>query len=152
MQTNCVDSREESFIIDLGETPDVARDTTVLGLFERGLAKAGEMGRRQVLRLLGVGVSSAILATGPGCSDDNNNNNNNGGQSSATVFRLSTHGQRVCHACKANGANRFFQTSEAADGGRAHPGCNCKIVTQRIRRGVAQQYFRDGPVFDKRQR
>jgi len=107
------------------------------------------MGRRQVLRLLGAGVSSAFLATGSGCSNDNNSNS---GQNSVTVFRLSTHRQRTCGACKANGANRFFQTSEAADGGRAHPGCNCKIVTQRIRRGVAQQYFRDGPVFDKRQR
>ena len=127
----------------------MARDTTVLRLFERGLAKASEMGRRQVLRLLGVGVSSAILATGSGCSDDNNGNNN-GGQNSVTVFRLSTHGQRVCGACKANGANRFFETSQAADGGRAHLGCNCKIVTQRIPRGVAEQYFSNGPVFDQR--
>jgi hypothetical protein len=126
----------------------VARDTTVIRQLERTLAKTEGMGRRQVLQLLGAGVSSAILA-GSGCSNDSSNNNS--GQNSVTVFRLSTHGQRTCRACKANGANRFFQTSQAADGGRAHLGCNCKIVAQRIPRGVAQQYFRDGPVFDRRQ-
>jgi hypothetical protein len=67
-----------------------------------------------------------------------------------SAFRLSTHGHRTCGACKAHGANRFYRTREAADGDRAHAGCNCRIVTQPIPTDLANEYFRDGDVFDKR--
>ena len=69
-----------------------------------------------------------------------------------TVFRLSTHGRRTCRACKAHGANRFFRTAEKANLDRAHLGCNCGIVKQRIPPLLARIYFRRGDVFDKRHR
>ena len=49
---------------------------------------------------------------------------------------------RCCKACKAHGANRFYRTKRAANKGRAHPGCNCAIVTQTIDRALAKQYFK----------
>jgi hypothetical protein len=69
-----------------------------------------------------------------------------------TVYRLSTHSRRDCHACKAHAANHYFRTYEAADGHRAHRGCNCAIVTQRIAPGLAVSYFHDGDAFDLRSR
>jgi len=69
-----------------------------------------------------------------------------------TVFRLSTHGRRVCSSCKAHAANRFYRTVNAtAD--RAHPGCNCGVVTQEISKGLWTCYFQRGGrrnVFDLR--
>jgi hypothetical protein len=66
------------------------------------------------------------------------------------VYRLSTHRRRTCGACKAHGANRFYQTWAAADAGRAHPGCNCSIVTQPLPRGLVAHLFRHCDVFDRR--
>jgi hypothetical protein len=68
-----------------------------------------------------------------------------------TVFRLSSHRRRTCQACKAHGANRFYRTRKAADKDRAHPGCNCAIVTQTLDRRLAKQYFKGRrKVFDLR--
>ena len=61
-----------------------------------------------------------------------------------TVYRLSSHGRRVCSACKANDANRFYRTTTDADRGRAHLGCNCAIVTQQLPRATWVCYFRAG--------
>jgi hypothetical protein len=33
-----------------------------------------------------------------------------------------------CNACKAHARNRIFPTKKAADGNRAHVGCNCGVV------------------------
>jgi hypothetical protein len=71
-----------------------------------------------------------------------------------TAYRLSSHGRRVCSACKANDANRFYRTSQAADQGRAHLGCNCGIVTQQLQKSTWVCYFRGGRtnVYDRRWR
>jgi hypothetical protein len=69
-----------------------------------------------------------------------------------TVYRLSTHGRRVCDACKAHAANRFYRTV-AATSDRAHLGCNCGVVTQEISKGLWTCYFQRGGrrnVFDLR--
>jgi hypothetical protein len=51
----------------------------------------------------------------------------------AVVYRLSTRNQRApCAACKAHAAHRFYATTDAAGGNRAHPGCRCAIVQQQI--------------------
>jgi hypothetical protein len=68
------------------------------------------------------------------------------------VYRLSSHRRRTCGACKAHGANRFYKTRTAADTDRAHPGCNCSIVTQPLPRGLVAKLFRHGDVFDRRSR
>ena len=69
-----------------------------------------------------------------------------------TAYRLSSHGRRVCGACKAHDANRFYISADAANKGRAHPGCNCGIVTQNLLRGTWACYFRGGrtSVYDLR--
>lgn len=69
-----------------------------------------------------------------------------------TAYRLSSHGRRVCSACKANNANRFYLNADAANKGRAHLGCNCGIVTQSLPTRIWACYFRGGKVavFDAR--
>jgi hypothetical protein len=97
------------------------------------------IGRREFLRLLVLGA--AALAPSPAFARR---------RKKKVVFRLSTHGRRTCKACKAHAANRFYRTQEAADADRAHVGCNCAIVTQRIKRRLAKRYFSQGNVFDLR--
>ena len=69
-----------------------------------------------------------------------------------TVYRLSSHGRRVCSACKANDAHRFYLNADSANKGRAHLGCNCGIVTQNLPSRIWACYFRGGKVavFDDR--
>jgi hypothetical protein len=98
------------------------------------------IGRREFLRLLVLGA--AALAPSPAFARRR--------KRKKVVFRLSTHGRRTCKACKAHAANRFYRTQEAADADRAHAGCNCAIVTQRIKRRLAKRYFEQGDVFDPR--
>jgi hypothetical protein len=105
------------------------------------------MNRRKFLHLAGLGAGFALsgglvpdVMAAPGQRRHN----------WVTVFRLSTHGRRNCRACKAHGANRFFRTEEKANLDRAHLGCNCGIVRQRIPPGLARNYFRRGDVYDKR--
>ncbi|MGE3499336.1 MAG: hypothetical protein AB7N53_15730 [Candidatus Binatia bacterium] len=114
--------------------------------FGRGLTSVAHLRRRQFLRLTAVsaGATLASLAVSA-CGGDSKKT-----PSRVTAFRLSTHGERTCGACKAHGANRFYRTREAADADRAHLGCNCKIVTHPISADRAKEYFRDGDAFDKR--
>jgi hypothetical protein len=37
-------------------------------------------------------------------------------------------GCHACAACHAHAANKLFATRAAAESGRAHPGCKCKVV------------------------
>ena len=123
-------------------------DRRIASEIERALRRAVHLGRRQFLRLsaVGAGVSVAsVVASGCGCDSGAT-----AAPGTASAFRLSTHGERTCGACKAHGANRFYRTREAADGNRAHPGCNCKIVTHPISTDRANGYFRNGDVFDQR--
>ncbi len=123
------------------------RPCTVLERIESGLKKVDRIDRRQFLRIgvLGSGVSLVSLIAGSVGATVRKKRRN-----VVIVFRLSTHGQRTCGACKALGANTFFRTKKAADHGRAHRGCNCKIVKHPIRNALAKKYFRKGDVFDQR--
>lgn len=96
--------------------------------------------RRAFLRLLAVGAVGAIAAL-PGASLAAEPRRRKK-KTTKTVFRLSTHARRCCKACKGHAANRFYRTRRAADKNRAHPGCNCAIVTQVIPRKLAKQYFK----------
>jgi len=71
------------------------------------------------------------------------------------VYRLSTRGLKVCDACKGHGAHRYYRKSRFADHGRAHHGCNCRILAQWIPQRTWKTYFTnpDGSlrrVFDDR--
>lgn len=100
------------------------------------------IGRREFLRLLALGF--VALVPSPALARRRKK------KKKTDAFRLSTHGHRTCGACKAHAANRFYRTREAADADRAHVGCNCAIVTQRIKRRLAKRYFSQGDVFDLR--
>jgi len=55
------------------------------------------------------------------------------------VFRLETgcgDGACACNACKSHDANSLFPTSKAADGNRAHIGCNCIVDEGTLDRGT----------------
>lgn len=94
---------------------------------------------------MGAGVSFAGLVVSA-CGGDGSNTTT----ATVSAFRLSTHGERTCGACKGHGANRFYLTRDAANGDRAHLGCNCRVVTHPISADLANQYFRDGDVYDMR--
>jgi hypothetical protein len=73
--------------------------------------------------------------------------------SGAPVYRLSTRNNRgACAACKAHAANRYYQTADAADAGRAHPGCSCHILSHDVDRAQYDTWFADAsrPVHDAR--
>ena len=102
------------------------------------------MGRRAFLGLLGAGLVALLPGSALGAGQRRR-------KKTKVVFRLSSHRRRTCNACKAHGANRFYRTRKAADKDRAHPGCNCAIVTQTIDRRLAKQYFKGRrKVFDLR--
>jgi hypothetical protein len=74
-----------------------------------------------------------------------------------SVYRLSTHGTHACNACKGHGANRYYRLPVFATKDRAHLGCNCPILTQRVPSRTYQRWFRQpngslAPVFDVRSR
>jgi len=79
------------------------------------------------------------------------------GRRSKRVYRLSTRDLSVCNACKGHAANRYYRLRRYADHHRAHRGCNCRILVQRVTRREWKEYFvrRDGSsrkVFDVRRR
>ena len=105
----------------------------------------GGIGRRTfLLQLAALGLVAALPVRALGAERRRK-------KKTKVVFRLSSHKRRTCRACKAHGANRFYRTRKAADKDRAHPGCNCAIVTQTIDRRLAKQYFKGRrKVFDLR--
>jgi hypothetical protein len=57
------------------------------------------------------------------------------------VYRLSNRGMVVCNGCKGHDAHRYFRRSRFADHGRAHKGCDCRIVAIRIPKRQWNLYF-----------
>lgn len=71
----------------------------------------------------------------------------------ALVYRLSTRNNRAaCAACRAHGANRYYRSAEAADAGRAHPGCSCQVLSHDVARAQYDAWFADASraVYDAR--
>jgi hypothetical protein len=60
-----------------------------------------------------------------------------------TVFRLRTRDTRSCNACKLHHRYMVFISRAHADRHRAHPGCNCPIVRQKISQERFRQLFLD---------
>ncbi len=64
----------------------------------------------------------------------------------ASIYRLETgcgDGSCACAACRSHDAHSLFPTSKAADGNRAHPGCNCLIRKGTIGYGTSVALFGD---------
>lgn len=57
----------------------------------------------------------------------------------APVFRLSTHGMDACQACKGHGAHKYFRLRGTIH--RAHQGCNCRVLKQRISQKTWNRFF-----------
>ncbi|CAN5579706.1 hypothetical protein BH10ACT2_BH10ACT2_25630 [soil metagenome] len=56
-----------------------------------------------------------------------------------------------CQACLSHAANKLFRTSAAADAGRAHPGCNCTVVTgQPLTQATVTNMFAQSDMADRR--
>src|SRR5437588_1452058 len=92
--------------------------------------------RRTFLRgVAGVGVGAVVLGSSNAADADTEL------VGYPHVWRLSTRGMVVCNACKGNGAHRYYRRSRFANHGRAHHGCNCRIVVQRISKRLWKQYF-----------
>jgi hypothetical protein len=48
------------------------------------------------------------------------------------IYHTSTRKRRSCRACKKHAVNRIYPSRHLADGNRAHPGCNCRILEERL--------------------
>jgi hypothetical protein len=91
--------------------------------------------RRRFLRgagVVGLGTLAPLSAMRPASASTT---------AKIRVFRLSTRGQRVCDACKGHAANKYFRLRRSANHRRAHLGCNCQIVKQRIDQHLWATYF-----------
>jgi hypothetical protein len=82
--------------------------------------------RRQFLRGVGATGVGVALAGAPGIGSVAS------GATQVSVYRLSTHGMDVCNACKGQGAHKYFRLRRYANHGRAHVGCNCRVLVQKI--------------------
>lgn len=54
------------------------------------------------------------------------------GTDQSVIYHTSTRKRRSCGACKSHALNRIYSSRQAADGDRTHPGCDCRIVEERI--------------------
>jgi len=60
------------------------------------------------------------------------------------VYKLDTgcgHGACACNACFYHDTNSLFPTAKAANGNRAHIGCNCTIVKGSLHYGTYVALF-----------
>jgi hypothetical protein len=92
--------------------------------------------RRDVLRALvacGAAVAAGMLATGEAAAEMVVPVSGKlGKRGRRTVYRLRTRNTRSCNACKLHHRYKIFTSKKAANLNRAHPGCNCPIVKQKI--------------------
>jgi hypothetical protein len=58
-----------------------------------------------------------------------------------TVFRLKTRDTQSCRACRVHHRFKVFISRHHANSNRAHAGCNCPIVRQRLPREDFRQIF-----------
>lgn len=108
-----------------------------------------DLGRRDFLRIawtVGAATAAAGLPQGIAAAAPETAR----GSRTRVAWRLSTRGMVVCNACKGHAANRFYASRDAADGDRAHTGCNCRIVPHSLHRGTWSCMFARGDVYDRR--
>jgi len=107
------------------------------------------LARRAFLRKAATGLGASVVLSIPGVGPAAAAATQKKTKSS---YRLSSHGLRTCSACKGTAANRFYISADDANKGRAHLGCNCRIVTQELPKSTWSCYFRGGKarVYDLR--
>jgi hypothetical protein len=57
------------------------------------------------------------------------------------VYKLVRAGRHTCKACEKHDANSLFPTAKAANGNRAHIGCNCTVVAGTLDYGTFVALF-----------
>ena len=60
------------------------------------------------------------------------------------VYRLSSRNSHACKACRIHHRFMVFLTHALANANRAHRGCNCRIVPQKINRRAGLKLFPKG--------
>lgn len=120
---------------------DILGPDTGLLRFSSGMGETSgqTIGRRRVLGLLGVAGAAGLLRPVEVLAGRREQGSTH--RKTKTAYRLSTHGRRVCNACKGHAANRYYRTPKAADGDRAHTGCNCAIVPHPLPAGTYHHFF-----------
>ena len=97
----------------------------------------GRPSRRAFLKGIAVaGAAAAAGAVAPGEALARRQ-----GQRRAFLFRLSTRNTSHCRACSQHHRFRVYKSYVLANDDRAHPGCNCPIVRQRIALGRFKKIF-----------
>jgi hypothetical protein len=113
----------------------------------QGRTASSTLPRRQFVRIVAAGVGAAFVRLVPA---DRAEARAIPIQSTRIAYRLSARGGGVCNACRNHDMNRFHRTIRAADGNRAHKGCNCAIVPHRIPVATYNKYFQHRDVYDLR--
>lgn len=115
-------------------SPEI-RAAPLTGIPERG-AVEGLLTRRAFL-VRGAAVTGALAFPHVALGDPK----------TIAVYRLDPRdskcggGKCACNACISHDANSLFPTAEAANGNRAHTGCNCRIVQGSLHYGTYVALF-----------
>jgi len=105
-------------------------------MFGRQRAEAVDGARRGFLKSLAVlGVAGAATVAQPGDAAAKPR------RKKLLVFRLSPRKTKHCRACGRHHQHKVFLTHALADANRAHPGCDCPITRQVLRRRTFKQLF-----------
>ena len=96
--------------------------------------------RRRFLRLLAL--SAAAAGTLGGARDVEARSTKS--IAGVLVFRLQTRKHHSCNACKSHHKAMVFRTHALGDQNRAHPGCNCPIIRQKLTKKDWKKLFAKG--------
>lgn len=92
------------------------------------------LSRRALLKgMAAIGFATAgapLVSCGPAPGEGDGSNDTE--TSPDVVYRFQTPRTTVCSACKTHARYKVFTDEASAREHRAHKGCNCRIVTQRI--------------------
>ncbi|HZR84634.1 MAG TPA: hypothetical protein VFD92_26305 [Candidatus Binatia bacterium] len=110
----------------------------------RGIATSAS--RRSLLRALGTGgaAAAALVAAGPARAATRLPLVHPPVSTQKIVYRFTTRKRRACKACRVHHRYVVASTVQALDNDRAHPGCNCPIIRQRITIGEFTRLFPTG--------
>lgn len=123
------------YAVDNGQPPGLA-ETIVADDAQSVIDKVSTSRRRLLQGLAAAGAAAAVNTIAPGTVLAKQRK-----ASDVLIFRLSTRDAVSCNACKRHHRHHVFSTHAVADANRAHPGCNCLIRRQRVRKKTFKRLF-----------